>query len=568
MSNLPIPRPQAGTAKPTKQTVAQLWKQIQADYAKIETAFRVATQPNVTYTIEPGMPRYEVAAQAVAVLKAPAPPTVLDAEIEGVIATAMGVNSYWTSPVRTTTIDTLLAYWGALGGPAFVIDAMVATLNWQRRLSGGAGSDISIHWNTAWETPANLRIERIERCPGPWANLRLYLCTLNNDDFQKARRRAEELRATGSLGRRSALSYSFGDADWAHQDASETLQNGDNRGCHLLTMACAEADAALMLQLIASEKFGWERLDIQSLPTIVASFGGQAPEIVDALWQHRRLEVPRKANAKASVAIVEAAVAEAIGSVVSPFSIAWMAQHANSPACAQAVAAFASLNTALVAAPVAAPAAVPVAVAAPSVALPAWLDTVPTAWLKQKAPSFWSAAAAPPLLLQTGGQLSLAHMDAVRMMLGQSSAGADEITQLQALCTADSLDAFALFLMDTWIAVGAPPRERWAIDGARLLLNPSPASQAAVDARFFTGKVWFIYGSLKAFNSKQLQPLLLARGARVVSSVSAKVQFLVQAGPTPAPSDWVGVSAEQARAVGAEILGEAAFLRILHGYFF
>lgn len=560
MPNPSLPRPQASTAKAAKQTVAQLWKQIQADYAKIEPAFRVASQPYITYTIEPGMPRYDVATQAVAVLKAPAPPAVLDAEIEGVIATAMGVNSYWTSPVRAATIDTLLAYWGALGGPAFVIDAMVATLRWKRQLSGGAGSDISIHWNTAWETPANLRVEHIERCPGPWANLRLYLSTLSPDDFQKARSRAEQLRAEGSLSRRSALSYAFGDADWAHQDALDTLQQGNNRGCHLLTMACAEADAALMLQLIGSEKFGWERLDIQSLPTIVTSFGGQAPEIVDALWQHERLEIPRKSKAKASAAIIEAAVAEAIGSVVSPFSIAWMAQHANSPACTQAVAAFASLNAPVVAAPV--------AVAAPSIALPTWLDTVPTPWLKQKSPAFWSATSAPPLLLKAGGQLSLAQMDAVRMMLAQSSAGADEITQLCALCTQDSLDAFALFLMDTWIAVGAPPRERWAIDGTRLLLNPAPASQAAVDARFFTGKVWFIYGSLKAFNSKQLQPLLQARGARVVSSVSAKVQFLVQAGPTPAPSDWVGASAQQARAVGAEILGEAAFLRILHGYFF
>ena len=123
-----VPRPAPGVSKPSRLTVDRLWAQVRGDYAKIRADFTGKPRPNVTHMIEPGMPRYEAAAEALAVLLADAPPQALDADVEGVIATAMGVGAYWSSPVRAGTIDTLLAYWGAHGGPAFALDAMLAAL--------------------------------------------------------------------------------------------------------------------------------------------------------------------------------------------------------------------------------------------------------------------------------------------------------------------------------------------------------------------------------------------------------------------------------------------------------
>jgi len=618
-----VPRPAPGVSKPSRLTVDRLWAQVRGDYAKIRADFTGKPRPNVTHMIEPGMPRYEAAAEALAVLLADAPPQALDADVEGVIATAMGVGAYWSSPVRAGTIDTLLAYWGAHGGPAFALDAMLAALRWRLRRDGGTRGHISLSWNIAWESPHKERVERPEQVPGPWANLRAWLSTLTAQDFAAARARAEVLRSEApELSRRSALAYAFGDAGWAREDLVATLASeAHNHGASFLAMACPPGDAGLLIELVTTKHPQGPRLPVRDLPTVVDALGEQAPGVIDAMWRRGWLEVPRKSKSKTVGAEIEAAVAEAIGLVECAESAAWLARHLDSVPCARAVAAFAErspsvflgplleaadqgaspavldgliqqhaaaldawrgpltaaqaalLNARVGAGPAAGPpigAAPPQPAAAPAsppAKVPAWLNDPPRAWRKKKAPAFWSAAASPALELRAGGVLSNAQLEAVRMLLAQVKDGAPppQVAELQALCTPTSLDAFGAALIDAWIGAGGLGGDRWALFGGRLLLDPSPPTLAAVDARYFRGKVWYVYGALKSATSKQLSEVLAARGARVVSSVSSKVNFLVQPGETPAPGTWLGVAAEQAQAAGAEVVGEPDFLKLLAG---
>lgn len=119
------------------------------------------------------MPRYDAAREAIEVLDREAPPESLDIQTEAVIATAMGVQSYWSAPVRTRTIDTLIRYWALRGDSAFVVDVVVATLSWSRNRSRGSSRRITVRWNIE----GNQRAELSETVPGPFEAMRRWLAT-------------------------------------------------------------------------------------------------------------------------------------------------------------------------------------------------------------------------------------------------------------------------------------------------------------------------------------------------------------------------------------------------------
>ena len=86
-----------------------------------------------------------------------------------------------------------------------------------------------------------------------------------------------------------------------------------------------------------------------------------------------------------------------------------------------------------------------------------------------------------------------------------------------------------------------------------------------VDTTYFQGKTWLIYGRLPNIPKKESTAAIKSRGGRIVTSVSSKLDYLVTSGPTPEPMQVSGVKAKQAVAVGAKVIGEPEFLRLLEG---
>ena len=86
-----------------------------------------------------------------------------------------------------------------------------------------------------------------------------------------------------------------------------------------------------------------------------------------------------------------------------------------------------------------------------------------------------------------------------------------------------------------------------------------------VNGTYFAGKTWLIYGRLPNIAKKSSTAAITDRGGQIVKAVSGKLDFLVMEGPTPLPGKAQGAKATQAEAVGAKIIGESDFLRLIEG---
>lgn len=81
----------------------------------------------------------------------------------------------------------------------------------------------------------------------------------------------------------------------------------------------------------------------------------------------------------------------------------------------------------------------------------------------------------------------------------------------------------------------------------------------------FEGKTWLIYGKL-AMSKQEIKEAIAARGGRVVSSISAKLGFLLWDGETLAPGDEVSASKpSKMLKQGGLVVGEADFMDLLKG---
>ena len=86
-----------------------------------------------------------------------------------------------------------------------------------------------------------------------------------------------------------------------------------------------------------------------------------------------------------------------------------------------------------------------------------------------------------------------------------------------------------------------------------------------VNGTYFEGKTWLIYGRLLNIAKGDSTAAITGRGGQIVKAVSGKLDFLVMPGPTPAPNAIRGAKAQRAAAVGAMVIGEPDFLRLIEG---
>ncbi|MEO1271379.1 MAG: BRCT domain-containing protein [Myxococcota bacterium] len=87
----------------------------------------------------------------------------------------------------------------------------------------------------------------------------------------------------------------------------------------------------------------------------------------------------------------------------------------------------------------------------------------------------------------------------------------------------------------------------------------------SIEARYFLNKTWLISGRLPNMPKKETVAAIKHRGGRVVSAVSGQLDYVVTCGVTPKPSAAVGQKAQDAIGVGATVIGEWDFLRLLDG---
>lgn len=81
-----------------------------------------------------------------------------------------------------------------------------------------------------------------------------------------------------------------------------------------------------------------------------------------------------------------------------------------------------------------------------------------------KLPAFWKPEMLPPVQLQSGEQLPAEALTTIALSLKLSQPGMayPGIAVIQQLCTATSLEAFALSVWELWLGAGAPGKEEWA----------------------------------------------------------------------------------------------------------
>jgi predicted DNA-binding WGR domain protein len=86
---------------------------------------------------------------------------------------------------------------------------------------------------------------------------------------------------------------------------------------------------------------------------------------------------------------------------------------------------------------------------------------------RPKLPSFWKPDQLPPVLLKSGERLPLAALDCLALTLMLDSPGLpyDGINTVKALCTPESLEAFAIGLFELWLADGGSLKHEWAFWG-------------------------------------------------------------------------------------------------------
>ncbi len=607
----PRPRP-AQPAAPL--SLDKLWAQLLKDFKKLQPKLRLQAPANVTFVGDDlAATRYQEGVEALQSLQRGACPEALDVTQEAIVATLFGVSDYWTAPVRAAVMDTFLRYWTAHTGATFALDAAVETLRWHRENSGARTACFTVRYALEYSPRGLLqgRTETSAALPGAWSHVRAWLATLDDAAFAAVHARADALRVDAPGFRRAALAYAFAEPAWAREVLEEAAQRGE-WPAHMpfVLLALEPRDAPRVLEAHQNTQQRYGRLPLAELPTFLDAFQHATPQVLDALWTGKTLQASRQTPNNALQATLEGAVAETIALIDSPEAAAWLAARGASPASLQAVEAFAaraphlfipaalehaqasgedgmlrSLLTrhageidawaegwtpaqrALWSARTSEAAAGDAAPPAPAAEeLPAWLRTPPATW-KPKPAAFWSPSTLPAIALRSGAALSGEALEPLRLLLGHLDApeAPAALQELQAIALPESLDAFGQALITAWIEAGGASRERWVFEGASALLDPRPPTLEEVQRTWFQGRTWYIYGRLKTWTSKQLAPLLAERGARTVSSVSNKLDFLVTEGPTPARGEEFGAAARDAVAAGAQVIGEHDLLRLMRG---
>ncbi|MGE3724202.1 MAG: DUF4132 domain-containing protein [Candidatus Sericytochromatia bacterium] len=86
---------------------------------------------------------------------------------------------------------------------------------------------------------------------------------------------------------------------------------------------------------------------------------------------------------------------------------------------------------------------------------------------RPKLPPFWKPEQLPPVMLKSGERLPLAALDCLALTLMLDSPGLPYagVETVKALCTPESLEAFALGLFELWLGEGGSLKHEWAFWG-------------------------------------------------------------------------------------------------------
>lgn len=605
------PKPSPNTARSPHSTLEKAWAAVRDDFSRIAPLM-------VRGASRGGAP--EAYREAVSSLKKKKSiPKTLCADQQASIAISFGVSDYWGAPIRPKAMDSLLCFWHLHSGVEFALDAMRQTLLWRRERRGGHDLESAITAHRATNPTSEAREPRDElaRAPGGWKSARRWLSTLSEEEFAAARTHASQICQRESLLCRACFAYAFGEPAWIVESLS-TLADLSWRcpvGALIAMTSGPEFAEAYCKTILSRDHIAAFQppLSHRNLVDVVDAFEHEAPRVLCALQKRHKIE-DHNARCTQSEAVYSA-IAEAIAMVESEEAASALIDRLDNVASHQATEDFASrapqwllkvllerpeldareeillkkilsrhlnqtetwsralsreardrlektLHT-LKTDPVYLREHLPLA---SEHDVPSWLLHPPKAWKARKAPGFWSLSSLPPIMCVTGSRLSDLHMENLRKLLlntREDQPAPREALELQNACTAESLDAFCLALVDAWLDSGGEARGRWTLTGSLPLLSPpKPAVKAIMDETFFLNKSWYPQKRLSMYTGPQLDALLKERGARLCKDALGDVDFMVTDGLTPS---FRARKYSWARKAGGELIGESDLLRLLLG---
>ena len=158
--------------------------------------------------------------------------------------------------------------------------------------------------------------------------------------------------------------------------------------------------------------------------------------------------------------------------------------------------------------------------------LPPSLLRSPKHFKRSKAPEFWSPELLPKLELKGGVPVPASTPDALRVLLAWVAKAPGvvfpEFQVIRERCTSTSRGRFARALLDTWLQVGAPNKEKWALLCAGYLGDDALAESLAQMIRRWPGEGYHARAELGLM---ALELIGTERALMLIYGISLKVKF-------------------------------------------